>query len=84
MEKDMTVGNPTRIIINFAFSIFIGNVFMQLYNMVDTVIVGRFVGAKALAAVGDRYNYVLYLWIFIGTYRGALQFRFRKDLARET
>lgn len=49
----MTAGNPTKIILDFMFPIFIGNVFQQFYNMADTVIVGKFVGTKALAAVGS-------------------------------
>ena len=52
MEKDMTVGTPGKIIFNFTMPIFIGNIFQQFYNMADTVIVGKFVGNAALAAVG--------------------------------
>lgn len=53
MEKDLTKGNPLGLILRFAIPMFIGNCFQQLYNMVDTVIVGRFVGDRALAAVGS-------------------------------
>lgn len=53
MERDMTVGRPAKIILNFTIPIFIGNVFQQFYSMVDTIIVGKFVGTKALAAVGS-------------------------------
>lgn len=53
MEKDMTVGSPGRAILNFTIPIFIGNIFQQLYNMADAVIVGKFVGPQALAAVGS-------------------------------
>ena len=52
MEKDMTAGSPAKIIWNFTLPIVIGNIFQQFYTMVDTVIVGKFVGTKALAAVG--------------------------------
>ena len=52
MEKDMTAGSPGKIIFNFTMPIFIGNIFQQFYNMADTVIVGKFVGNAALAAVG--------------------------------
>ena len=52
MENNMTVGNPGRLIIKFTLPVFIGNVFQQFYNMVDAVIVGKFVGTKALAGVG--------------------------------
>ena len=53
MQSEMTKGNPLSIIIRFTIPLFIGNVFQQLYNMCDTIIVGRFVGANALAAVGS-------------------------------
>lgn len=50
--KDMTEGNETRLLISFSIPMVIGNVFQQFYNMVDSIIVGNFVGANALAAVG--------------------------------
>lgn len=50
---DMTEGNSLRLIIKFTIPLLIGNVFQQLYNMVDSVIVGNYVGANALAAVGS-------------------------------
>ena len=53
MERDMTAGIPGKIILNFTIPIFIGNMFQQIYNMADTIIVGKFVGTKALAAVGS-------------------------------
>ena len=53
MERDMTTGAPGKIILNFTIPIFIGNMFQQLYSMVDTIIVGKFVGNEALAAVGS-------------------------------
>ena len=52
MEKDMTNGKPLAVILKFTLPLVIGNIFQQLYNMVDTIIVGRFVGPDALAAVG--------------------------------
>lgn len=52
MELDMTKGSPSKLIARFIIPIIIGNIFQQLYNMVDTIIVGRFVGVDALAAVG--------------------------------
>lgn len=48
----MTHGNPTKLIISFAVPLLLGNIFQQLYNMVDTLIVGRGVGVNALAALG--------------------------------
>ena len=53
MELDMTKGRPLPIILKFLLPLFLGNIFQQFYNMVDTIIVGRFVGANALAAVGS-------------------------------
>ena len=53
LQKDLTTGNPGKIIFNFTLPIFIGNVFQQFYSMADTIIVGKFVGTKALAAVGS-------------------------------
>lgn len=53
MERDMTRENPGKIILNFTIPIFIGNMFQQIYNMADTIIVGKFVGNSALAAVGS-------------------------------
>lgn len=53
MELDMTKGRPLGLIVKFIIPLVIGNIFQQLYNMVDTIIVGQFVGVKALAAVGS-------------------------------
>lgn len=53
--KDMTVGKPARIIGGFALPMLLGDVFQQFYNIVDSVVVGRFVGADALAAVGGSF-----------------------------
>ncbi len=52
MVRDMTVGSPTKRILSFTAPIFIGNIFQQFYSMADTIIVGKFVGNAALAAVG--------------------------------
>lgn len=49
---DMTKGNPTSLLLKFSLPMIIGNIFQQFYNMVDSIIVGQFVGADALAAVG--------------------------------
>lgn len=53
MELDMTKGRPLPVLLQFTLPLLLGNVFQQFYNMADTVIVGRFVGAGALAAVGS-------------------------------
>ena len=52
MELDMTKGKPGSLIVKFMIPLILGNLFQQLYNMVDTIVVGRFVGVQALAAVG--------------------------------
>ncbi len=52
MEKDMTKGNPMRLILEFAVPLLLGLVFQQFYSMVDAVIVGHYLGVDALAAVG--------------------------------
>lgn len=52
MEKDMTKGNPWKIILLFSLPLLIGNIFQQLYSMVDSIIVGKILGEEALASVG--------------------------------
>ena len=53
MECDMTKGSATRLLLAFSIPLFFGNLFQQFYSMVDTIVVGRFVGVEALAAVGS-------------------------------
>lgn len=48
----MTEGSPVKMILAFSAPLLLGNIFQQLYNLVDSTVVGRFVGANALAAVG--------------------------------
>jgi putative MATE family efflux protein len=59
--KDLTEGNPARLIFNFAMPMLLGNLFQQLYNIVDTIIVGNFLGKEALAAVGASFPIVFTL-----------------------
>lgn len=59
--KDLTEGNETRLIIRFAMPMLLGNLFQQLYNIVDTIIVGKFLGKEALAAVGASFPIVFTL-----------------------
>ena len=49
---DMTTGRITGLILRFALPLLIGNIFQQFYNAADSIIVGRFVGKQALAALG--------------------------------
>lgn len=51
--KDMTSGNVFKLILNFAVPLLFGMLFQQFYSMVDTVIVGKYLGVNALAAVGS-------------------------------
>lgn len=53
MTKDMTGGSPMKLILGFSVPLLFGNLFQQFYNLVDTLIVGRFLGVDALAAVGS-------------------------------
>lgn len=52
MELDMTKGKPLALMVKFMIPLIIGNIFQQFYSMVDTIIVGKYVGVQALAAVG--------------------------------
>jgi putative MATE family efflux protein len=66
MEKQavysMTEGNTAKLLLSFTIPMLIGNLFQQLYNMVDSIVVGRYVGANALAAVGatGSLNYMFF------------------------
>lgn len=53
MTKDMTTGSPMKLVLSFAIPLMFGNLFQQFYSMVDTIIVGRFLGTGPLAAVGS-------------------------------
>ena len=64
--SDMTVGSPLKKIILFAFPMLIGNIAQQLYSTVDSIVVGKYVGDNALAAVGSSapvYNLLLVLFM---------------------
>lgn len=71
MTKDLTTGHPLKVILWFAFPLVLGNLFQQFYNLADTIIVGRFVGVNALAAVGSTgsINYMI-LGFVIGICNG--------------
>ncbi len=55
--KDLTKGSPLKVILKFSLPMIVGNIFQQLYNVVDSIIVGKFIGTKALAAVGSFLCY---------------------------
>lgn len=65
MTKDMTQGNPLKLILTFAFPVFWGSIFQNLYSMVDSMIVGRFLGVDAFAAVGSTgtITFLVFGWI---------------------
>ena len=58
---DLTVGNITSSLWKFAVPLMLGNVLQQLYNMVDSIVVGNFVGDAALAAVGTGFPVIFML-----------------------
>ncbi len=68
--KNMTEGKPVFLIITFALPLMVGNVFQQLYTVVDTMVVGKALGVGALAALGaaDWLN-----WMMLGTIQGLTQ-----------
>ena len=71
MTKDMTTGNPLKIIILFSIPVLFGNLFQQFYNISDTIIVGQFLGENALAAVGSTGSIMfLVLGFAIGIAQG--------------
>ena len=71
-ELDLTTGVIWKQLLLFFFPILIGTFFQQLYNTVDTVIVGKYVGTNALAAVGSTGNLInLIVNFFIGLSSGA-------------
>lgn len=61
MKKDLTKGPVTKTMLYFAAPMILGNLLQQGYNIVDTLIVGRFLGADALAAVGSAYSLMTFL-----------------------
>lgn len=61
MTKDLTNGPITKTMLQFAFPMILGNLLQQLYNIADTLIVGRFLGSDALAAVGSSYTLMTFL-----------------------
>lgn len=71
-ENYMVTKNPGAVLFVFALPMIIGNLFQQFYNMVDTIIVGRFIGTQALAAVGASYAFTnVFIMIAIGGGIGA-------------
>jgi len=85
--KDLTQGGETRQIVLFAVPMLLGNVFQQFYSMVDSWVVGRFVGPSALAAVGTSFPVIflmiaLIMGVTMGTTVLVSQFFGAKDFKR--
>lgn len=71
MITDMTKGNPLKHILLFSVPLLIGNIFQQLYNLADIVIVGRTLGVEALAAVGAVSPlFFLIMFVVVGLTNG--------------
>lgn len=72
MKTDLTSGNITRTLLGFAVPMIAGNLLQQIYNIADTLIVGRYLGEDALAAVGSTYTLTTFLYsIIIGLCMGS-------------
>ncbi len=69
--RDMTKGNVLEHIIFFSIPMLIGNVFQQFYSVVDSIIVGKFIGKEALASVGASFSVIfLIIALIIGATMG--------------
>ena len=80
-QVDMTEGQPWKKIVAFTIPMLIGNIAQQLYNTVDSIVVGRYVGDNALAAVGSASPMLnLLLVLFVGISMGASLFYFSYDI----
>lgn len=64
MTKDMTVGSPFKTIIYFSLPMLIGGIFQQFYGVTDTIIIGKFVGSRALAAIGATTSTMFFFLSF--------------------
>lgn len=90
--KDLTTGNERKLIIQFAVPMLIGSLFQQLYNVVDSLVVGNFLGKEALAAVGVSYPVIfalvslligltIGLSVIVGQYFGAKNYEKVREAA---
>ena len=64
MNRDLTVGEPGKVLRQFCMPLFGSVIFQQLYNLADSFVVGKFVGEEALAAVGNSYEITLIFLAF--------------------
>ncbi|MFI3257744.1 MAG: MATE family efflux transporter, partial [Spirochaetales bacterium] len=63
---DMTQGSPVKLITKFTVPLLLGNLLQQMYNVVDSIVVGNFVGSAALAAVGNSFIVMFLLFALFG------------------
>lgn len=63
--KDLTIGNERTVILKFTLPILLGNLFQQLYNIIDSIIVGNFLGKNSLAVVSDCFNINFAIFLII-------------------
>ena len=63
--QDMTEGKPMSVLLRFSIPLLIGNFAQQMYNTVDSIIVGRYVGDKALSAIGTTLPIINLLLVFL-------------------
>ena len=59
MNRDLTIGNPDKVLFKFCLPMFVSIIFQQLYNVADSFVAGKFIGDNALAAVGNSYEITL-------------------------
>ena len=81
--KDMTKGSPFTLILGFALPMLIGLLFQQFYSMVDTIIVGKYLGVKALAAVGSTGSLNFMISASASAYAAVLPSRWPRGSGRE-
>ena len=70
MSKDLTQGRPFRVLLQFSLPVIVGNLFQLFYTLADTVIVGRTLGAQALAAVGSTTIVIYFVLCFVQGFTG--------------
>ena len=65
MVNDMTEGKPLQLVVSFFIPLLLGNLFQQLYNMVDSIVVGKGINDQALAAVGSTGSINFFIFGFV-------------------
>ncbi|PJI09782.1 MULTISPECIES: MATE family efflux transporter [Clostridium] len=85
--KDLTIGNERTVILKFTLPILLGNLFQQLYNTIDSIIVGNFLGKNSLAVVSDCFNinfaiFLIIIGLTLGTNILTAKFYGEKNIAK--